>query len=71
MSAELIAMVATGVTMLGVLVTLGGLILNGQAALRRELEQVRGDMGDLRTRMARLEGLFEGFTGRRADMAPT
>lgn len=69
MSGELIAVVAIGVAMLGVVVTLGGLILNGQAALRRELGEVRGDMSDLRERMARLEGLFEGFTGRRPELS--
>ena len=28
------------------------------------MHDVRSDVGDLRERMARLEGLFEGFTGR-------
>ena len=32
--------------------------------LGRSLREIRRDVGDLRERMARIEGLFEGFTGR-------
>ncbi len=28
------------------------------------LREIRRDVGELRERMARIEGLFEGFTGR-------
>ena len=52
-SAELVAILAVGIT-------LAGLILPGQRELRR-------DVADLRERMARLEGLFEGFTNRSAE----
>ena len=52
---------------------LGGLILNGQrstsreiAGIRSELVAVREDIADLRERMARLEGLFEGHLSREA-----
>ena len=31
------------------------------------LKDIHRDIGDLRERMARLEGLFEGFTGRTAQ----
>ena len=31
------------------------------------LRDIHRDIGDLRERMARLEGLFEGFTGRTAQ----
>ena len=31
------------------------------------LKEIHRDIGDLRDRMARLEGLFEGFTGRTAQ----
>ena len=57
MSAELIAVLAVGVA-------LAGLMLTGLRAVRVELHDLRSDVGDLRERMARLEGLFEGFTGR-------
>ncbi len=42
---------------IGSAVAIVGLILPGQNSMRR-------DIADLRERMARLEGLFEGFTGR-------
>ena len=65
-SAELLTIIAVGVA-------LAGLILNGQRGLRGDIDILRGTvaklesgMADLRERMARLEGLFEGFTGRRA-----
>lgn len=46
---------------LGVGVALATLIF---AATVPALRELRRDVGDLRERMARLEGLFEGFTGR-------
>ena len=57
MSAELIAVIAVGVA-------LAGLMLTGLRGVRMEVRDVRSDVGDLRERMARLEGLFEGFAGR-------
>lgn len=54
MSTELVATICT---IVGVGLALGGLIVPSLAMLRR-------DVADLRERMARLEGLFEGFTGR-------
>ena len=33
-------------------------------AIFASLRSIHRDIGDLRERMARLEGLFEGFTGR-------
>lgn len=62
MSAELIAVVAVGVA-------LAGLMLTGVRSVRLELRDVRLDVADLRERMARLEGLFEGFTGRGRSVA--
>ena len=48
-------------------VALGGLVINGQRVtnraiegLRAEMVEVRNDIADLRERMARLEGLFDG-----------
>ena len=49
---------------LGVGVGLATLILATTVPALREL---RRDVGDLRERMARLEGLFGGFTGRQPD----
>ena len=45
---------------IGSALALAGLILNGQ----RSVAEMRRDIADLRERMARLEGLFEGFTKR-------
>ncbi len=52
---ELIAIAILGVS----LVSLGWKVAGD---LRQEIHYVREDVGDLRERMARLEGLFEGFT---------
>ena len=54
MSLEIIAIISAAVA-------LAAAILPGQYAMRR-------DIADLRERMARLEGLFEGFT--RRESAP-
>ena len=53
----LIAIISVGVG-------LGGLIVNGQRSTNRAIAELREDVADLRERMARLEGLFEGFTKR-------
>ena len=64
MSPELIATLAVGVALGGaMLATMRGLS-SGMSDLRSEMREVRSEVGDLRERMARLEGLFEGFTGR-------
>ena len=54
-SPELIAIAILGVS----LVSLGWKVTGD---LRGEIHLVREDVADLRERMARLEGLFEGFT---------
>ena len=56
MSPELIAII-------GAAIALAAAILPGQYAMRR-------DIADLRERMARLEGLFEGFTRRESAPPP-
>ena len=68
MSPEIIAIIGTGIA-------LATLILPGQYALRRDIAGLHRDIAglhrgiaDLRERMARLEGLFEGFT--RRESAP-
>ena len=57
-----IAIVGTGLV-------LAVLILPSLRDLRRDIAGIHRDVGDLRERMARLEGLFEGFT-RRDPAAP-
>ena len=54
MSPELVSIFAVGVA-------LAALMLIGLRSVRLELHDVRADVNDLRERMARLEGLFEGF----------
>ncbi|MDE0059098.1 MAG: hypothetical protein OXI22_21700 [Defluviicoccus sp.] len=54
MSPEPIAVLAVGVA-------LGGVMLAGQRATRAEVAEPRRDVGGLRERMARLEGLLEGL----------
>ena len=49
------------IAIIGAAIALAAVILPGQHAMRR-------DIADLRERMARLEGLFEGFT--RCGSAP-
>ena len=52
-----IAIVGTGLV-------LAGLIVPSLRDLRRDIARIHRDIGDLCERMARLEGLFEGFTRR-------
>ena len=49
-----------------VIVALLGWIVAEQRALRSEVGDIRSDVANLREHMARLEGLFEGFTKREA-----
>ena len=44
--------------------------LAGLAFLWRQIDALRRDVGEMRERMARLEGLFAGFTGRAASELP-
>ena len=41
-------------------------MLNGHARINRDIRTLQEDVSDLRECMARLEGLFEGFTRREA-----
>ena len=78
MSMEVIAIISASIA-------LAGLILNGQNSLRREMQKQREEtqgefkslregIGELRERMAHLEGLLEGLreaiTGRRVAETP-
>ena len=62
MSVELISVL---VAVLAVGATLGGLILTSlrgtEARLGAQIKDLRGEVGELRERMARLEGLLEGL----------
>ncbi len=58
-SPELIAIAILGVS----LISLGWKVSTDiRQELKQEIHHVREDVADLRERMARLEGLFEGFT---------
>ena len=59
MSPELIATITAAVVILGFLWN-----------LHRDMAGIHRDIGDLRERMARLEGLFEGFTRRESASPP-
>ena len=62
MTPETIAILAVGIA-------LAGMILHTNRETNRAIDGVRGDVAELRERMARLEGLFAGFTGRKPPMA--
>ena len=67
MSGEIIAIVAVGVALAGVILT----SLKGtETRLGAQIKDLRGEVGELRERMAHLEGLLEGLreaiTGRAA-----
>ncbi len=67
MSGEMIAILAVGVALAGVILT----SLRGtEARLEAQINDLRGEVGELRERMAHLEGLLEGLreaiTGRAA-----
>ena len=61
MSPELIATITAAVVILGFLWNLH----RDMAGIHRDIAGLHRDIGDLRECMARLEGLFEGFTRRR------
>lgn len=54
MSGEIIAIVTVGVT-------LAGLMIGLFAWMRQDIQQMESQIGDLRERMARLEGLLDGI----------
>ena len=78
MTMELIAISGLGVTLIGIAVTLGGLILHGQNNLREEMQgefrTQREAMNTLQGRVAYVEGLLEGLreaiTGQRVAEHP-
>ena len=54
MSGEIIAILAMGVA-------LAGVILTATRGLRQDINNLCGEVGELRERMAHLEGLLEGL----------
>ncbi|WP_420463204.1 hypothetical protein [Candidatus Palauibacter sp.] len=71
-------MTAESWTVIAATIALAAVILPGQYAIRRDLTSLTREVGDLRERMgleigdvkerlARMEGLFEGFVRRRED----
>ena len=54
MTPEIIAIVTVGVA-------LAGLILTSARGVRQDINELRGEVGTLRERMAHLEGLMEGL----------
>ena len=63
MSGEMIAI-------LGVGVTLAGMILTSSRGLRQDISDLCGEVGELRERMAHLEGLLEGLRESITGRAP-
>ena len=61
MSAELIAVLAVGVSQTLLMVTLAGFLLAAQRGLREELTTLSNSLADVRERLARVEGLLEGL----------
>ena len=73
MSQELIAIIGAAIGLAAIIVptirglrkgiaTLGESTRKDMSDLRKDIESVRKDIAALSERMARLEGLFEGFT---------
>ena len=54
MTPEIIAIVTVGVA-------LAGVILTSARGVRQDINELRGEVGTLRERMAHLEGLMEGL----------
>ena len=64
----LATIVGTGISIIGAVAGMGfilwRLIARDNDALRADIRDIRADVASLRERMARLEGLFEGFARR-------
>ena len=58
------------IAIIGTGIALGVLIVPSLRDVRRDIAGLHRDVGDLRERMARIEGLFEGFTRREPPAAP-
>ncbi len=60
MSPELIGIVAVGVSLAGLVLTVGGMAIAAIRTLSARIEGLEARMGALEQRQARLEGLIEG-----------
>ena len=59
----IVAVVSGGVGLGALTATLGGLLLRGQSRMNSDIRSLQLDVGDLRERMARLEGQMEVVIG--------
>ena len=64
MGMEAWSVIGTGVALLGAGTVAYRSLHGGMQEIRRDLAGLHRDLADLRERMARLEGLFHGFTRR-------
>lgn len=69
MTQETIAIIGTNVALAGLILHSGRNTNRALAVLRKEMAGLRIEMTKLRECMARLEGSFEGFTGRKPPVA--
>ena len=61
MTAEVIAILTVGVALAGVILTSTRWVRQDMARLETQINDLRGQIGELRERMAHLEGLLEGL----------
>ena len=55
----IVTVISVGVGLGALTTAIGGLILSGQSSIKSDIRAVQEDIGDLRERMARLEGLVD------------
>ena len=70
MSPEFIATIGTAIALAAVILPSLHAIRRDIAGVHRDIAGVHRDIADLGERMARLEGLFEGFTRRESASLP-
>ena len=68
MTPELIGIITVGVALAGMILISNRDLRN---EMRAELKEIRADLADVRDRVARIEGLFEGMGRRKAEPSPT
>ena len=70
MSPEFIAIIGTAIALAAVILPSLHAMRRDIAGLHRDIVGIDRGVADLRERMARLEGLFEGFTRRESASLP-